>query len=89
MVLSDLTFNHQFNEVAPPTAIFSAKAFLSRNGQRLMLGQWRHFTYEKRTGEMVSIDDMRDGHLGPKLQDCDFDTAMQVKPLMHSAPPPI
>ena len=38
------------------------------------------FAYEKRTGEVVTKEDMANGKLGKKLQDCDFETAHQVHP---------
>ena len=93
MVLSHLTFNHQFNEVALPTAILQPKLSFPEMAKDGMLGWWKCsliiFAYKKHTGEMVSIDDMRDGHLGPKLQGCDFDTDTQVKLLVHSVATPI
>ena len=36
------------------------------------------FAYEKRTGEIVTKEDMASGKLGEKLQDCDFEMAHQV-----------
>ena len=36
------------------------------------------FAYEKQTGDTMSLDEMKDGTLGTKLQPCDFNTATQV-----------
>ena len=36
------------------------------------------FAYEKRTGEIVTKEDMASGKLGKKLQDGDFEMAHQV-----------
>ena len=86
MVLSDLTFDHLFNEIAPPLQFYS-QSFPFQKWPKTDVGPVEVlliiFAYEKCTGETVSIDDMREGCLGPKLQDCDFDTTMQVKLLMH------
>ena len=40
------------------------------------------FAYEKCTGKTVSLEEMKDGWLGAKLQDCGFGTATQVKPII-------
>ena len=37
------------------------------------------FAYEKRTRETVTVDKIRDGMLGPKLTQQEFDMALQVK----------
>ena len=36
------------------------------------------FAYEKRTGDTVSITEMKDGTLGSKLLPCDFQAATEV-----------
>ena len=36
------------------------------------------FAYEKCTGEMVTVEKIQNGSLGPKLTQEDFDTALQV-----------
>ena len=36
------------------------------------------FVYEKHTGEMVTVEEIQNGSLGPKLTQEDFDTALQV-----------
>ena len=43
------------------------------------------FAYEKWTQETVTVDEIRDGMLGPKLTQQDFDMALQVK-LITSTP---
>ena len=36
------------------------------------------FVYEKCTGETVTVEEIQNGSLGPKLTQEDFDTALQV-----------
>ena len=36
------------------------------------------FAYEKQMGEMVMVEEICNGSLGPKLMQEDFDTALQV-----------
>ena len=43
------------------------------------------FGYEKQTRKTVTVDEIRDGMLGPKLTQQDFDMALQVK-LITSTP---
>ena len=43
------------------------------------------FAYEKWTRETITVDEIRDGTLGPKLTQQDFDMALQVK-LITSTP---
>ena len=36
------------------------------------------FAYEKHTGETVTVEEIQNGSLGPKLMQEDFDTALHV-----------